>query len=131
MKYYLAALIFVASALGQQPRYPFQDPNLPVEQRIDNLLSVMAVDEKIACLSTRTAVPRLGVPNIGTSEGIHGLVQRQGRRGEAVTTTQFPQPRGLGATWDPDLVRQAAGVEGFEARFVTQTAKYGRQALQI
>jgi beta-glucosidase len=130
MKYYLASLILVASALGQQARQPFQDPNLPVEQRIDNLLSLMTVDEKIACLSTRTAVPRLGVPNIGSSEGIHGLVQRQGRGG-AVTTTQFPQPPGLGATWDPDLVRQAAGVEGYEARFLSQTAKYGRQALQL
>ena len=130
MKPYLASLIFMASALGQQPRYPFQDPNLPVEQRIDNLLSLMTVEEKINCLSTRTGVPRLGVPNIGSSEGIHGLVQRGGR-GPAITTTQFPQPPGLGATWDPDLVRKAAGVQGFEARFVSQTAKYNRQVLQL
>ena len=75
-------------------------------------------------------VPRLGVPNIGSSEGIHGLVQRGGRAG-AITTTQFPQPPGLGATWDPELVRKAAGVQGFEARFVTQTAKYNRQVLQL
>lgn len=130
MKHYLVSLVFVACALAQQPRYSFQDPRLPVEQRIDNLLSLMTVDEKIACLSTRTSVPRLGVPNIGSSEGIHGLVQRGGRGG-AVTTTQFPQPPGLGATWDPALVRQAAGVEGYEARFVTQTAKYNRQMLQL
>jgi beta-glucosidase len=130
MKPYLVSLIFIASALGQQPRYPFQDPNLPVEQRIDNLLSLMTVEEKINCLGTRTSVPRLGVPNIGSSEGIHGLVLRGGR-GAAITTTQFPQPPGLGATWDPDLVRQAAGVEGFEARFVTQTSKYNRPILQL
>jgi beta-glucosidase len=130
MKRYLAFLILVASAFAQQPRYPFQDPNLPVEQRIDNLLSLMTVEEKINCLGTRTAVPRLDIPNIGSSEGIHGLVQRGGR-GAPVTTTQFPQPPGLGATWDPGLVRQAAGVEGFEARFVTQTAKYNRQVLQL
>jgi beta-glucosidase len=130
MKPYLASLIFIASALGQQPRYPFQDPNLPAEQRIDNLLSLMTVEEKINCLSTRTGVPRLGVPNIGSSEGIHGLVLRQGR-GAAITTTQFPQPPGLGATWDPDLVRQAAGVQAFEARFVTQTSQYNRRVLQL
>jgi beta-glucosidase len=130
MKRHLASLIFMGSALGQQPHYPFQNPDLPVEQRIDNLLSLMTVEEKINCLSTRTAVPRLDVPNIGSSEGIHGLVQRGGR-GEPITTTQFPQPPGLGATWDPDLVRQAAGVEGFEARFVTQTSKYNRRVLQL
>ena len=130
MKRYVAFLIFIAPALGQQPRYPFQDPNLPAEQRIDNLLSVMTVEEKIGCLGTRTSVPRLGVPNIGSSEGIHGLVQRGGR-GAAITTTQFPQPPGLGATWDPDLVRQAAGVEGSEARFLSQTSKYHRQVLQL
>ena len=130
MKLLFASLACLASAFGQQPRYPFQNPSLPVEQRIDNLLSLMTVEEKINCLGTRTGVPRLGVPNIGSSEGIHGLVQRGGR-GPAITTTQFPQPPGLGATWDPDLVRQAAGVEGFEARFVTQTARYNRQVLQL
>jgi beta-glucosidase len=130
MKLLFASLALLASAFGQQPGYPFQNPNVPVEQRIDNLLSLMTVEEKINCLGTRTGVPRLGVPNIGSSEGIHGLVQRGGR-GPAITTTQFPQPPGLGATWDPDLVRQAAGVEGFEARFVTQTARYNRQVLQL
>jgi beta-glucosidase len=37
----------------------------------------------------------------------------------------------MGESWDPDLVRQAAGVEGYEARFITQTAKYDRQILML
>ena len=112
--------------------YPFDNPKLPTEQRINDLLSRMTVEEKIDCLGTITGVPRLGVPNIGASEGIHGVVQREARFGrEPVTTTQFPQPPGMGATWDPDLVRQAAGVEGYEARFITQTAKYNRQILML
>ena len=37
----------------------------------------------------------------------------------------------MGETWDPELVRQAAGVEGYEARFITQTAKYDRQILML
>ncbi|MBV9182411.1 MAG: hypothetical protein JO356_13960, partial [Acidobacteria bacterium] len=93
--------------------YPFDNPDLAPEQRIDNLLSLMTVEEKIECLGTVTGVPRLGVPNIGSSEGIHGVVQRQPRFGrKPVTTTQFPQPPGMGATWDPVVVREAAGVEG-------------------
>ena len=37
----------------------------------------------------------------------------------------------MGASWDPDLVRRAAGVEGYEARFITQTAKYDRRMLML
>ena len=112
--------------------YPFDDPSLPPEKRIDNLLSLMTVEEKIDCLGTITGVPRLGVPNIGSSEGIHGVVQREPRFGrKPVTTTQFPQPPGMGATWDPALVREAAGVQGYEARFITQTAEYNRQILML
>lgn len=104
-------------AWSQQPKYPFNDPTLSAAKRIDNLLSLMTVDEKINCLGMQSGVPRLGVPGFGFSEGIHGVVQRQswGER-QPIPTTQFPQPPGMGATWDPDLVRKAAGVEGYDAR---------------
>jgi beta-glucosidase len=119
-------------ATSQQQRYPFNDPTLPMEKRIDNLLSLMTSDEKVACLGTNTGVPRLGVPNFGSSEGIHGVVQREPRgKREPITTTQFPQPPGMGESWDPELVRKAAGVQGYEARFITQTAKYDRQILML
>lgn len=118
------------AALAQQPKYPFNNPSLPMEKRIDNLLSLMTVDEKISCLGTNTGVPRLGVMSYGSSEGIHGVVQREARgKRMPVTTTQFPQPPGMGESWDPDLVRQAGGVEGYEARFITQTVQYDRQIL--
>jgi len=119
-------------ALAQTPAHPFNDPALPTDKRIDNLLSLMTIDEKIGCLGTKTGVPRIGVPNIGSSEGIHGVVQRE-KRGdrEPIPTTQFPQPPGMGESWDPDLVRQAAAVEGYEARFITQTPKYNRQILML
>ena len=126
-------VIGLAPALTQQAPYPFKDPTLPMEKRIDNLLSLMTVDEKIDCLGTRTGVPRLGVPNFGSSEGIHGVVQRGANQSRLapITTTQFPQPPGMGESWDPDLVRRAAGVEGYEARFITQTEKYHRQILML
>ena len=128
-----AALASVLTpAIAQQPPYPFKDPTLPMEQRIDNLLSLMTIDEKIDVLGTNTAVPRLGVPSFGSSEGIHGVVQRETRGDRApIPTTQFPQPPGMGETWDPELVRQAGNVEGHEARFITQTEKYHRQVLML
>jgi beta-glucosidase len=104
-----------------------------VEKRIDNLLSLMTSDEKVDCLGTQTGVPRLGVPNIGSSEGIHGVVDRGGGRNNrpSIPTTQFPQPPGMGESWDPELVRHAADVEGYEARYITQTPKYNRQVLML
>jgi beta-glucosidase len=122
--------ISILPLAAQQTSYPFNDPNAPTESRIDNLLSLMNVDEKIACLGTSSGVPRLGVPNMGSSEGIHGVVQREARGSrQPITTTQFPQPPGMGETWDPELVRQAAGVQGYESRFISQTAKYDRRTL--
>ena len=123
----------LAPATAQQSAQPFRNPALPMEKRIDNLLSLMTLDEKIDCLGTRTGVPRLGVPNFGSSEGIHGLQQRGGGNAQRtpIITTQFPQPPGMGESWDPELVRQAGDVEGYEARFITQTEKYNRQILML
>jgi beta-glucosidase len=42
-----------------------------------------------------------------------------------VPTTIFPQAYGLGETWDPDMLRQAAAVEGYEDRYLAQNRKYG------
>ena len=126
----MMAVLAILPAKAQQPGYPFNNPNLPQDQRIDNLLSLMTVDEKIAVLGTQTGVPRLGVPNIGSSEGIHGVVQREPRFGrQPITTTQFPQPPGMGDTWDPALVRRAGDVEGYEARYITENPRYNRQVL--
>ena len=126
---------FVASAaLAQQYKYPFLDPQLSAEKRIDNILSLMTIDEKVDCLGVPTGVPRLGIPSYGGSEGIHGVVQRGGGGKMArapIPTTQFPQPPGMGETWDPELVRAAAAAEGHEARFITQTPKYDRQILML
>lgn len=132
-----AAIVLVLSSFGscfaQKFQYPFQNPRLPAEKRIDNILSLMTLDEKIDCLGVQTGVPRLGIPSYGGSEGIHGVVQRGNERFHLarITTTQFPQPPGMGATWDPALVEQAAAVEGYEARFITQTKKYHRRILML
>ncbi|HEV2499892.1 MAG TPA: glycoside hydrolase family 3 C-terminal domain-containing protein [Terriglobia bacterium] len=139
MRYSLvAAIVLVLSGFGscfaqQKFQYPFQDPSLPAEKRIDNILSLTTINEKIDCLGVQTGVPRLGIPSYGGSEGIHGVVQRGNERFHLtrITTTQFPQPPGMGATWDPALVEQAAAVEGYEARFITQTKKYNRRILML
>jgi len=129
-----AVLVMLLSTAGASPESPaFRDPNLPTDVRIANLLALMTVDEKIDALSTDSSVPRLGVPSFGSSEGIHGVQQRgEGKdRRTPILTTQFPQPPGLGATWNPDLVRRAGDVEGSEARWISQTPAYDRKILML
>jgi beta-glucosidase len=134
--YFASAVLFGwgASALAQTP-YPFQDAKLPTEQRITNILSLMTLDEKIAALGTNSGVQRLQIPNAGSSEGLHGLVQRGGFgpvRQEVIPTTQFAQVVGMGQTWNRDLVEAAGAIQGKEARWIyNNSAKYKRFPLVV
>jgi beta-glucosidase len=133
----LAALLALAATvpLSAQNKYPFQDPSLDREARITNIISLMTLDEKIAALGTTTAVPRLGIPDAGGSEGLHGLVQRSlGGLGsqKPVPTTQFAQVVGMAQTWDADLIRKAGEVQAVEARWLyNHQDKYHRKPLIV
>lgn len=118
----------------KKQQYPFQNPNLETEKRIDNLLSLMTLEEKVAVLSTNPSVPRLGVVGTGHVEGLHGLAlggpgKWGGKGKEPLTTTTFPQAYGLGETWDTELLQKVAQVEGYEARYAFQ--KYHRGGLVV
>jgi len=127
----VAVALTASTALAQTE--PFRNPKLSTDQRVADLVSRMTVDEKIDALGTDSGVPRLGVRSFGASEGIHGLQQRGNPQWgmSQITTTQFPQPPGMGASWDPDLVRQAGWVEGHEARWITQTDTKRRPLLML
>ena len=118
----------------QTIQYQFQNPDFPLEDRISNLLSLMTLDEKIECLDTNPSVPRLGIKGSGHVEGIHGLTQGgpgKWGRPKTIPTTTFPQGIGLGETWDPELLKQVAQVEGYEARYVFQSPKYNQGGIVI
>jgi beta-glucosidase len=125
-------LLAGAHANAELARYPFQDTALAPEKRIDNIISLLTLDEKIGMLSIDSGVKRLGIPSFGVSEGIHGLVQRgTNEQGAPIPTTQFPQPPGMGASWNPNLVRSAAEIEATEARYITQSERYLRPTLML
>src|SRR5580658_5049730 len=130
----LFALIATVPLFAQY-KYPFQNPDLEREARITNILSLMTLDEKIAALGTTTAVPRLGIPDAGGSEGLHGLVQRSlGGLGsqKPVPTTQFAQVVGMAQTWDVDLIRKAGEVQAVEARWLyNHQDQYQRKPLIV
>ena len=109
---------------------PFRDPNLPLERRVDDLVSRLTLEEKIGMLAqVQPAIPRLGIKAFTNfTEGLHGL----GRvRGGSVTATTFPQAVGLGETWDPEILRQVGAVEGYEARVYVKKYEGARVGLSI
>ena len=109
---------------------PFRDPALPLEQRVDDLVSRLTLDEKIGMLAqVQPAIPRLGIRAFTNwTEGLHGLGWV---RGGSVTATTFPQSVGLGETWDPELLRQVGNVEGYEARVYFKKYDGARVGLAI
>jgi beta-glucosidase len=118
---------------AQQP-YRFEDTALRADERIADLLARMTLDEKIDALGTNPTVPRLGVVGTGHVEGLHGLALGgpggwEGRNQTVIPTTQFPQARGLGQTWDPELIEHAAAAEAYETRYAF--GKYHRGGLVV
>ncbi|WP_205704762.1 beta-glucosidase family protein [Kineococcus indalonis] len=96
---------------GPTMTLPFRDPRLPVRQRVDDLLARLAPEERLALLHQHApAVPRLGLAAFRTgTEAAHGVAWL----GPA---TVFPQPVGLAASWDPDLLRRVGRAVGREVR---------------
>jgi len=90
---------------------PWKDPSLPVEVRVQDLLSRMTLEEKSSQMVYNSpAIERLGVPAYNWwSEALHG-VARMGR------ATVFPQPIGMAATFDTALIYQVASAISDEAR---------------
>ena len=99
-------------ARGQQVERPaYLNPALPIDQRVDDLVSRMTLDEKATQLSsTSAAIPRLQIPAYNWwSEALHG-VANQG------IATVFPQAIGLAATFDEPLIHRIATTISTEAR---------------
>ena len=107
----LIATPATTQAPNPDPAAPYLDPKLPLEQRVDDLISRMTLDEKVSqMMNAAPAIPRLGIPQYDWwNEALHGVAF-------SGTATVFPQAIGLGATFDPQLVNRVANVISDEAR---------------
>ena len=107
----IASLSPVLSQTGGGSAPPYKDPSLPIEKRVDDLVSRMTLEEKVSQMMNAAAeIKRLGIPAYEWwNEGLHGVA----RAGYA---TVFPQAIGLAATWDEELVHNVADVTSTEAR---------------
>ncbi|MGS2762034.1 glycoside hydrolase family 3 C-terminal domain-containing protein [Sinomicrobium sp. M5D2P9] len=107
---FIIALMVSFVSYGQS-KFPFQDPELPVEERLNDLVSRLTPEEKIAQLmSDAPAIERLGVPKYDWwNEALHGVA----RAGYA---TVFPQSITIAASWNEDLLFEVATAISDEGR---------------
>lgn len=89
----------------------FNDSNVPIAERVDDLIAQMTLKEKIMqMVYDAPAIERLGVPKYNWwNEGLHGV-------GRAGVATVFPQAIGLAATWNETLIHRLATAISDEAR---------------
>lgn len=117
-RYSISFLLLLFSAtISAQYKYAFQNPNLSIDKRADNLIKQLTTEEKIDLLLYNSpGVYRLGIPKYNWwNEALHG-VARAGR------ATVFPQAIGMAATFNDSLIYKVATAISDEARAKFNTA---------
>ena len=125
----MSAILFSASASVEAQSLPvYLDESKPVEQRIDDALSRMTLDEKIAVIHAQSkfsspGVKRLGFPDFWTDDGPHGVRpdvlwdewEQAGQTNDSCVA--FPALTCLAATWNPQMARLYGESLGEEALY--------------
>ena len=111
-KIFLPAVVtFLATtSLYAQVKYPFQNPDLPTAERVENLISLLTPEEKVGLMMNKSvSVDRLGIPSYNWwSEACHGVRQSD--------YTVYPQPIGMAAAFSAQLVYDVFTTVSDEAR---------------
>jgi len=108
--YGVMAIAAVSSVAQQKAKY--LDPDAMVEDRIDDLLPRMTIEEKVSQIVDSwgsASIQRLGVPALLKTEGLHSQSYSTG-------ATIFPQPISMAATFDPDLIEKVGQQTAIEAK---------------
>ncbi|HMO33431.1 MAG TPA: glycoside hydrolase family 3 C-terminal domain-containing protein [Lacibacter sp.] len=114
----LGLLLHQAAGAQEFKNYPMWNHRLPVEQRVNDLISRLTLEEKVAqMLNSTPAVPRLGIPAYDWwNEVLHGVARTP------FHTTVFPQAIGMAATWDTTALNLMAHYSALEGRAVFNKA---------
>ncbi|MBX7172188.1 MAG: glycoside hydrolase family 3 C-terminal domain-containing protein [Pyrinomonadaceae bacterium] len=116
---------FAPNTFAQNSIPPYKNPKLPIEQRVDDLVSRMTLEEKVFQMqNSAPAIPRLGIPAYDWwNEALHGVAR-------AGIATVFPQAIGMAATFNDKLIFSVADVISTEARakhnFAVKNNDFGR-----
>ena len=114
----------------------YLDESMPLEQRINDALTRMTLDEKIAVIHAQSkfsspGVKRLGFPDLWTDDGPHGVRpdvlwdewEQAGQTNDSCVA--FPALTCLAATWNPDLSRLYGESLGEEALYRNKNVMLG------
>ena len=130
MKIKLLTLLLLGVSVGAQAQSlpVYLDESKPLEQRIDDALSRMTLDEKIAVIHAQSkfsspGVKRLGFPDLWTDDGPHGVRpdvlwdewEQAGQTNDSCVA--FPALTCLTATWNPCLSKLYGESLGEEALY--------------
>ena len=126
--YLLLFIIGFANATAQNKTPIYLDDSKPIEERIEDAISRMTTEEKVAMLHAQSkfcspGVPRLGIPEFWTTDGPHGIRpevlwdewEQAGWTNDSCFA--FPALTCLAATWDPQLSHLYGKSIGEEARY--------------
>ncbi len=131
---WIVGLLFPVQVMAQTPVY--LDDSQPIEARIDDALSRMTLEEKVALCHAQSkfsspGVPRLGLPENWMTDGPHGI------RAEVAwdewdqagwtndSCMAFPALTCLAATWNPDMALLYGKSIGEEARYRNKNVLLG------
>jgi len=115
MKKRILLLLLTGWCIGLSAQsYPFQNPDLPIEQRVNDLVSRLTLEEKVnQMINTAPAIERLGIPAYNWwNEILHGVAR------SPYSVTSFPQAIGMAATWNTDAVFRMAEYASDEGRAI-------------
>ncbi len=121
MKKTITIVLLVACMSGKAQEYksfPMWNPQLPVEQRVNDVVSRLTLEEKVAqMLNATPAIPRLGIPAYDWwNEVLHGVARTPFK------LTVFPQAIGMAATWDTNSLYRMADYAALEGRAIYNKA---------
>jgi len=127
----MAAAALALAACCSQPKFDgptYLNPNAPVEERVEDALARMTLEEKVGMTTAQSkfssrGVPRLGIPEVWHTDGPHGIRpevlwdewDQAGWTNDSCTA--FPALINLAATWDKEMSLLYGRSIGEEARY--------------
>jgi len=121
----LLGIIFVSFEGFAQSIPGYKNENLALDARVFDLVSKLSLEEKVSLLGYNSkAIPRLGIPAYNWwNESLHGVAR-------AGIATIFPQPIGMAASFNDDLIHEIANIISTEARAKYNLAIQNNRRLQ-
>ncbi|MDO9634276.1 MAG: glycoside hydrolase family 3 C-terminal domain-containing protein [Paludibacter sp.] len=115
---FFTVCLFTFVACKTTYEYPFQNPDLDIEVRVNDLVSRLTLDEKINQMLNQTPeIERLGIPPYNWwNECLHGIART------SYKTTVFPQAIAMAAGWDAYAMHLMADFTATEGRAIYNTA---------